>query len=117
MWKNWYFDRPLTILAFLILVVACNSSSSSQAQSDYDKLCVIFKETLHKNISSDMQEFEIVDRALKEVPNISNIIEKISNVSPKEAYPLYKKFAERATNKPWDCQVMKDFYAGKYSNK
>ena len=117
MMKFIFLNRLAFGFALIILVGACNNSISAQTQSDYDKLCVIYKETLKKDISPDMQAYEIATRAEKEVPDIFTDFEHISSANAEDAYPLLKKSAERATQKPWECPVIKDYYDSAYQKK
>ena len=64
-----------------------------------------------------MQAYEIATRAKKEVPDILGDIQQISMANPEDAYPLFKKVAENATKKPWECKVMKDYYDRAYKKK
>ncbi|MGD8569794.1 MAG: hypothetical protein PVJ39_17035 [Gammaproteobacteria bacterium] len=111
------FIRLTPILVVLLLFVGCDSSPSAQAQSDFDKLCKIYEETLQNPTSHIMQAVEITERAEKEVPNIAVHVENIANVNAKDADPLFKKIAEKQTKKSWDCKAMKEFYSFRLEEK
>ena len=85
---------------------------SNQTQSDYEKLCEIYKEVLSKPFSPMMVGAELGERVQKEIPNVYVHFENIANADPQKAYQLFKNIAEKETNKAWDCKIMQDFYSG-----
>jgi len=85
--------------------------STNKAKSNYVKLCNIYTETIHKNLSSNMQAQEIVTRINQEVPDLYPLLEKISNADTKDVYSLYKQSAEFSSIKNWECPAIKTFYS------
>ena len=101
------------VLTIMFVVVACNNSELNQDKSDYDELCRIYEEVLDESIAPEMIGAELTKRIQNEIPGVYVHFKNIANADPKDAYQLFKKVAEKETEKAWDCKVMKDFYSDK----
>jgi hypothetical protein len=97
-------------------MAACSQSTPEQkANSDYDKLCKIFEDIAPKPLSPAVKGMDLAERIEKELPKFyQRDYQNIILLDRNQAYQTIKEIAESETKKPWDCQVMRDYYSGKY---
>jgi len=102
-----------SLLCFLfVATTACaqQTDTETKAESSYTKLCNIYVELNMKRSSSTDIVILLGKRLQQEVPELSEVNHHIAMADPADVYDLYKQSAESATNKPWSCKAIKDFY-------
>ena len=102
--------------ALFILCVACESSSSTQSVSDYEKLCKIYEEVVKTRSSKTERIVLLTERIKKEIPDIYPIYQNAALVAGKEKYQFFKEAAETDTNVSWDCDAMKFYFSNDSSS-
>ena len=101
------------LLCFLfVATTACaqQTDTEAKAESSYTKLCNIYVELNKKQSSSTDIVILLGKRLQQEVPELSEVNHHIAMADPADIYTLYKQSAEYATNKPWSCKAINDFY-------
>jgi len=115
MQKSIVIFRLINFFALVILATACNTSSTTQAVSDYDKLCKIYEEVVNTQTSQSKKYVLFTVRIEKEIPSIFALYQNAALVDGKNKYQFYKEAAQKDSNKQWDCEIMKLYFEGKNS--
>ncbi|KPJ94066.1 MAG: hypothetical protein AMJ53_06010 [Gammaproteobacteria bacterium SG8_11] len=105
-------DQAIFLLIIFFFAVACNGSAESGGNSDYDKLCQIYKDITQQPIDLSEKEMKITERVQKELPqffeaNFVNIVKADAG----QRYQFIKQLAEAETKNKWDCEAMRSYYA------
>lgn len=107
--------RLLFVFAVSLFAISCGKSSTGQAISDYDKLCKINEDIAPKSLSPAVKGMDIAERIENDLPEFyKRDYEHIILLDRKDTYRTIKKIAERETKKQRDCEVMREYYSGKY---
>ena len=107
--------RITTLLILAFAVTACDRSANAQGATDYDKLCQIYGDIVQQPMDLSMKEMKITEQVLKEFPSFfeKNFVH-ISKADPDQRYQFIKQLAEEETDKTWDCEVMRSYYANEF---
>ena len=114
MLKSVVIFRIIIIFILASCGAACDISPSTQAVSDYDKLCKIYTEIVNDQSSQTKKFSLLTERIRKEIPDIYVLYQNAALVDQKDKYQFYKEAAKKATNRPWECAVMKSYYSGEF---
>ena len=112
--------KPATVVriifAFIVAIlnVSCDMSSTSQTVSEYDKLCKIYEEIITDKGSSANWDTLLIERIKNEIPDLFVLYQNAALVDRKDKYQFYFEAAQKATNKQWDCQIMKSYFSGEF---
>lgn len=59
---------------------------------------------------------KLTEKVEKELPDFMDpYFNYIESINSDKRYPFIKKLAEEKTLNPWDCTVMKDYYATEFN--
>jgi len=114
-----FIMRIFSVTVFILLSTACNASPTTQSNSDFDKLCDIYKAIAaeYKDTKDpSIRRYNLALRIQTELPNITDDYKHIISVDRNERYQLLKQVAETRTKKQWDCPAIESYYSGENSN-
>jgi len=94
-----------------LLLISCESPVSSQAISDYDQLCQIYREVVSRPVELRMKEAALVQRVQSELPDFFNKnFTYIVKADADQRYRFIKRLADEKLKRVWTCDVMKSYY-------
>ncbi len=99
---------------FCLFFILFSAGIFASEVEDFDVACQIFTEAKNTGFDKEKRSAYIEENiktrtSSKELRDTYNII---FNVSPEERYTIFKKSAEHATKKPWDCLAAKELLNG-----
>lgn len=106
--------RPFVAAAVLMLfpaLVACDRATAQPSDADFDRLCAIYEEISTSEGDGYAQTKALLDRIEREVPEIYQHYEYLSEARAERVYGLLQDVADNAGVRDWQCQAVKTYYA------
>jgi hypothetical protein len=112
--KNNYVIKIIFVFSLLVSIVSCGTKNEAAA-SNFDSLCIIYKEIATKKTNLDNKVGELAERVNEKMPDFyKNYFLHVQQMDANKRYAFIKHLAEKAKGSAWDCAIMKSFYENNF---